>query len=137
MNESMSMGNIIGKLMFGIIGEDGEVSKLQELGPIHTLEAECEEPEEDDSVKALAYACGEIAKCSGAEVENVAIALKNLAEVDLTSSCEIQIKGISRKRLKKLLMSRVGRNAAEKIVWEIWNARKGYTYIDYITGGLI
>lgn len=131
MNESMSMGNSIGKLMFGTIGEDGEVSKLQELGPIHSLEVDCEEPEEEDSVKALAYACGEIAKCSGAEVENVAIALKNLAEVDLTSSCEIQIKGISRKRLKKLLMSQgYSRNEAEKIVWEIWKRRGFYTMLD-------
>lgn len=131
MNESMSMGNIIGKLMFGTIGEDGEVSKLQELGPIHSLEVDCEEPEEEDSVKALAYACGEIAKCSGAEVENVALALKNLAEVDLTSSCEIQIKGISRKRLKKLLMSQgYSRNKAEEIVWDIWKRRGFYTILD-------
>lgn len=128
---SESMGNVFDKLWFGTIGENGEVSKLQELGPIHTLEAECEEPEEEDSVKALAYACGEIAKCSGAEVENVAIALKNLAEVDLTSSCEIQIKGISRKRLKKLLMSQgYGRNAAEEIVWDVWKKRRSYTMLD-------
>lgn len=128
---SESMGNVFDKLWFGTIGENGEVSKLQELGPIHTLEAECEEPEEEDSVKALAYACGEIAKCSGAEVENVAIALKNLAEVDLTSSCEIQIKGISRKRLKKLLMSQgYSRNKAEEIVWDIWKRRGSYTILD-------
>lgn len=130
MNESMSMGNIIGKLMFGTIGEDGEVSKLQELGPIHSLEVDCEEPEEDDSVKALAYACGEIAKCSGAEVGDVVRGLKQMSNADFTSSCEIQIKGISRKRLKKLLMSRVGRNAAEKIVWEIWKRRGFYTMLD-------
>lgn len=130
MNESMSMGNSIGKLMFGIIGEDGEVSKLQELGPIHSLEVDCEEPEEEDSVKALAYACGEIAKCSGAEVGDVVRGLKQMSNADFTSSCEIQIKGISRKRLKKLLMSRVGRNAAEKIVWEIWKRRGFYTILD-------
>lgn len=128
---SEDFGNKLGKLMFGTIGEDGEVSKLQELGPIHTLEAECEEPEEDDSVKALAYACGEIAKCSGAEVGDVVRGLKNLAEVDLTSSCEIQIKGISRKRLKKLLMSQgYSRNKAEEIVWEIWKRRGFYTILD-------
>ena len=127
---SEDFGNKLGKLMFGTIGEDGEVSKLQELGPIHTLEAECEEPEEEDSVKALAYACGEIAKCSGAEVGDVARGLKQMSNADFTSSCEIQIKGISRKRLKKLLMSRVGRNAAEKIVWEIWKRRGFYTMLD-------
>lgn len=131
MNESMSMGNIIGKLMFGIIGEDGEVSKLQELGPIHTLEAECEEPEEEDSVKALAYACGEIAKCSGAEVGDVVRGLKQMSNADFTSSCEIQIKGISRKRLKKLLMSQgYSRNKAEEIVWDIWKRRGFYTMLD-------
>ena len=128
---SEDFGNKLGKIWVGEIGEDGEVSKLQELGPIHSLEVDCEEPEEDDSVKALAYACGEIAKCSGAEVENVAIALKNLAEVDLTSSCEIQIKGISRKRLKKLLMSQgYSRNKAEEIVWDIWKRRGFYTILD-------
>lgn len=128
---SESMGNVFDKLWIGTIREDGEVSKLQGIGPIHNLNVEYEEPEEDDSVKALAYACGEIAKCSGAEVGDVAIALKNLAEVNLTSSCEIQIKGISRKRLKKLLMSQgYSRNAAEEIVWDIWKRRGSYTMLD-------
>lgn len=131
MNESMSMGNSIGKLMFGTIGEDGEVSKLQELGPIHTLEAECEEPEEDDGVKAFGHACENLAKNFGTGVEDMAIALKNLADVELTFNFEIPIKGISRKRLKKLLMSQgYGRNAAEEIVWDIWKKRRSYTMLD-------
>lgn len=131
MNESMSMGNIIGKLMFGTIGEDGEVSKLQELGPIHSLEVDCEEPEEDGGLKALVNACGEIAKCSGAEVGDVVRGLKQMSNADLTSSCEIQIKGISRKRLKKLLMSQgYSRNKAEEIVWDIWKRRGFYTILD-------
>lgn len=127
---SEDFGNKLGKLMFGTIGEDGEVSKLQELGPIHSLEVDCEEPEEDGGLKALVNACGEIAKCSGAEVGDVVRGLKQMSNADFTSSCEIQIKGISRKRLKKLLMSRVGRNAAEKIVWEIWKRRGFYTMLD-------
>ena len=128
---SESMGNVFDKLWFGTIREDGEVSKLQELGPIYSLEVDCEEPEEDDSVKAFGHACDNLAKNFGTGVEDMAIALKNLADVELTTSFEIQMKRISRKRLKKLLMSQgYGRNAAEEIVWDIWKRRGFYTMLD-------
>lgn len=128
---SESMGNVFDKLWFGTIGENGEVSKLQGIGPIHNLNVEYEEPEEEDSVKAFGHACENLAKNFGTGVEDMAIALKNLADVELTFNFEIPIKGISRKRLKKLLMSQgYGRNAAEEIVWDIWKKRGSYTMLD-------
>ena len=47
--------------------------------------------------------------------------------------CEIKIKHISKKRFKKLLMSKgISRNLADKIINRFRLYNKGYTYLDVV-----